>query len=76
MKGAGWMKQGIQKKTITPKEASETYGFCEGTLANLRCKRLGPKYYRVGRKVLYRVEDLECWVMSNPVITTGSSLEN
>lgn len=72
------MKTGTPKKTITPKEASETYGFCEGTLANLRCKRQGPKYFRAGggRKILYLVEDFERWVLSNPVMTIDSSLEN
>lgn len=57
------------KKTISPKTASEMFGFSVGALANLRCKRQGPKYYRVGRKVLYFLEDFESWVFSNPVLT-------
>jgi hypothetical protein len=67
------MKNGILKKMVTPKEAAETYGWSEGTLANLRHRKLGPKYYRVGkRKVLYRVEDIEAWVYGNPVLTADS----
>lgn len=62
----------LSKKAITPKAASEIYGFSEGTLANLRCKRNGPKYYRVGRKVLYLVTDFEEWITKNPVLTTDS----
>lgn len=69
------MKTGTPKKTISPKEASVTYGFCEGTLANLRYRKQGPKFYRVGRKVLYLAEDFERWVLSNPVLTKDSLTE-
>lgn len=32
------------------------------TLANLDCKGLGPKRFRVGRKVVYEVKDLCDWL--------------
>jgi len=60
------------KKALTPDEVSEMYGFSKGTLANLRNKREGAKFYKVGRKVLYRVEDLENWLFQNPVQTVDS----
>jgi predicted DNA-binding transcriptional regulator AlpA len=66
------MKQEHQKRTITPREAAEMYGLNLGTLANYRSKKQGPKYYRLGKKVLYLVEDLEHWIMSNPVMTMES----
>ena len=63
-----------EKKAVTPSEASNIYGLNEGTLANLRCHRQGPKYYKVGngRKVIYFVEDLEAWLQEQPVLTTKS----
>ncbi|PKO01660.1 MAG: DNA-binding protein [Chloroflexi bacterium HGW-Chloroflexi-5] len=61
------------KKTLTPREFAECYGFSEGTLANLRCQKRGPKYYRVGkRKILYYVDDIEKWIRLDPVLTIDS----
>jgi hypothetical protein len=44
-----------------------------GTLANLRSRREGAKFYRVGRKVVYLLSDIEAWLLSQPV-RTGDSL--
>jgi hypothetical protein len=60
------------KKALSPKIAAEIYGLSEGTLANFRCKKIGPKYYRVGRKVLYLVSDFEEWITKHPVLTSES----
>ena len=65
------MKQ-LRKKALSPFEASQVYGFSEGTLANLRCRKQGPRFYKVGRKVLYLVSDFEAWVCQNPVLTADS----
>jgi hypothetical protein len=62
-------KQKSEKQFYTPKEAADFFGFAEGTLANLRCQRLGCKFYKRGRKVLYAAEDFESWIKSNPVLT-------
>lgn len=63
-----------KKKAVTPSEAAEIYGLNEGTLANLRCHRQGPKYFKVGkgRKVIYFIEDLEAWLREQPVLTRDS----
>ncbi len=58
--------------TITPEQAEERYGTNRGTLANLRNRKQGPPYLKVGRKVLYPVKDFEAWLFSNPVKTTAS----
>ncbi|MCX5811098.1 MAG: helix-turn-helix domain-containing protein [Proteobacteria bacterium] len=62
------------KKALTPEEVSEQYGLSKGTLANLRSKKQGAKFFRVGggRKILYRIEDLESWLYQNPVMTIDS----
>ena len=64
-----------EKKAISPQEAAELYSLSVGTLANLRCKKQGPKYYCVGRKVLYFVDDLEAWIKRNLVLTMDSLSE-
>lgn len=64
--------QGLGKKAITADEASVLYGINKGTLANMRSKKRGPKYYKVGRKIVYKVQDFEQWFFSNPVMTIDS----
>ena len=67
------MQKKIDKRiTITPKEAAEIYGLSVGTLANDRYNKRGPKYFRCGRKILYRVDYLEGWLFQNPVLTIDS----
>jgi hypothetical protein len=66
----------LEKKYVTPKEASEIYGLSVGVLANWRYQRRGPKYYIVGgRKVLYHVSDFEAWIKRNPILTKDSLTE-
>jgi len=56
-------------KTLTPQQCREIYGLNPGTLANMRLNKVGPKYYKLGKKVLYRVEDIEQWLNKNVVLT-------
>jgi len=63
------------KKAMTPDEIAEQYGLSKGTLANLRNKREGARYFKCGRKVLYRVDDFERWLYRNPVQTIDSHRE-
>jgi hypothetical protein len=60
------------KQTLSPREIAQSYGIPEGTLANMRWQKQGPKYYRVGRRILYKVVDVEGWLFSHPVLTIGS----
>lgn len=43
-----------------------------GTLANMRCRKEGPRYYKLNKKVLYKRSDLEVWFESEPVLTHDS----
>ena len=61
-----------KKRALTSKEVAEAYGVNEGTLANLRWRKQGPAYFHVGRKVVYRPEDVEAWLFANPVLTIDS----
>ncbi len=39
------------------------------TLANLFSEGRGPKAYRVGRKIFHKVDELEDWLTTHPVLT-------
>lgn len=67
-----------KQKTATAKQISAMYGIPTGTLANLRCQKRGPRYYKIGcgRKVLYALSDVEDWIMRNPVLTSESLAED
>jgi len=59
---------------LSPREVAEVFGIATGTLANYRCKRIGPKFYRLGgHKIAYRREDLEAWARREPVLTRDSA---
>jgi hypothetical protein len=50
------------------------FGIPEGTLANMRWNKKGPKYYKHpgGRGVFYVLADVEEWLLSEPVLTISS----
>lgn len=52
------------------KVPEEGYPVDPATLANWRWRRIGPKYFLVGRKVFYDAADLDRFFHSNPVLTT------
>ena len=56
-------------KFLTPEEVSERYrgGVSIGTLRNWRAMRLGPSFVKVGKAVLYPVNDLDAWDERNRV---------
>jgi hypothetical protein len=51
---------------------SKMFGIAVGTLQNLRSQGRGPRYYRLGRKILYKIDDVSAWVFSNPQMTLDS----
>jgi len=61
---------------LTPKDVVKSYTALtksEGTLANWRHQKIGPKFYKIGnKKILYRPEDIEAFLFSNPVQTIDS----
>lgn len=57
-------------KFLTPEEVAERYrgGVSIGTLRNWRAMRIGPAYLKIGKTVLYPVDELEAWDKKNTVI--------
>jgi hypothetical protein len=66
------MNTNHHKKAGTPFEMARLYGVPVGTLANMRYLKRGPRFYKVGKSVLYFTEDFEDWLRRNPVLTKDS----
>lgn len=65
-----------KKKAITPQEAAKIYGLSVGSLANLRANGRGAAYHKCGKRVFYRVEELEAWLFQNRILTIDSINKN
>jgi hypothetical protein len=48
-------------------------GLSESTLAKLRVNGNGPPYCKLGRRVIYRVEDLQSWLKSRLASNTSDA---
>lgn len=59
-----------ERKFLTDEEVSERYraGISVGTLRNWRAMKIGPTYIKIGKAVLYPLEELEAWDRKNIVI--------
>ena len=68
------MRGELKRVTLKPVEVSAVFGIPEGTLANLRWSKKGPRYFKQagGRGVFYLFADVEAWITSQPVQTLDS----
>lgn len=57
-------------KFLTPEEVAERYrgGISVGTLRNWRAMRIGPTFVKIGKAVLYPIDELDAWDQKNKVI--------
>jgi hypothetical protein len=57
-------------KFLTAEEVSERYrrGITVGTLRNWRAMRIGPAFIKIGKAVLYPLEQLDAWDRKNMVM--------
>jgi hypothetical protein len=53
------MKCSSWKIYLKPKEVEAFYGIKVSRLAFLRCQGKGPDYYKVGKSVVYRKDELD-----------------
>lgn len=62
------------KKFLTAEEVSERYrsGISVGTLRNWRAMRIGPAFVKVGKAVLYPINELDAWDQKNMVTCRAS----
>ncbi len=56
-------------KFLTPEEVSKRYrdGISVGTLRNWRAMRIGPTFVKIGKAVLYPIDELDAWDQKNKV---------
>jgi len=59
-------------KKLSTLDAAAYLCMSRGTLAVWRCNGRGPKFARVGRKVIYEICDLDAFVSSRKVFTTDA----
>lgn len=54
---------------LTPEEVAERYrgSVSVGTLRNWRAMKIGPSFVKIGKAVLYRIDELEAWDDRNRV---------
>lgn len=59
--------------TLTATEAAKLLGLAPSTLAKLRLGGNGPIYCKLGRRVVYRREDLGAWLESRVARNTSDA---
>jgi Helix-turn-helix domain len=64
----------MKQVSVSPEQAAKLYGLNPGSLANMRCRKQGPRYYKVGKKILYRIDDLERFLFNVPIQTLAQHL--
>ncbi|MGO9235043.1 MAG: helix-turn-helix transcriptional regulator [Methylocella sp.] len=52
-------------------QAAARLGLSTSTLAKMRLSGTGPQYSKLGRRVVYQVDDLGAWVTSNRCQSTS-----
>jgi hypothetical protein len=52
----------MERRLLTAKEVAEILRTSVGQLANMRLRGEGPPYFKLSRRVLYDVKDLEEWL--------------
>jgi predicted DNA-binding transcriptional regulator AlpA len=66
-------RSAILPKVVAAREAARLVGLSESTLAKLRLNGNGPTYCKLGRRVVYRIGDLEQWLQSRTTRDTSDA---
>jgi hypothetical protein len=63
-----------ERKYLTAEEVSERYrgSVSVGTLRNWRAMKVGPTFIKIGKAVLYPIDELEAWDQKNMVTCRAS----
>lgn len=59
---------------LKPEEVAERLRTTVGTLANWRVRGHGPKYIKLGRKILYPVREIEAFEARHLVANTATQI--
>ena len=63
----------LEKKYLTAGDAAQYVGYTPNTLAQYRCRKIGPSYLKARGRVLYAIEDLDRWVESHARYETSNA---
>jgi len=63
----------MSSKKLNTHEAAAFLGVKPCTLEVWRCKKRGPKYSKLGSRVMYDQQELETWFASRSVHTTDTA---
>jgi predicted DNA-binding transcriptional regulator AlpA len=58
-------------KILNAHQAALKLGLSKSTLAKMRLSGVGPVFSKLGRRVVYRVSDLDAWVNGNKFRSTS-----
>ena len=64
----------MNNQKLNTEEAASHLGIRPNTLEVWRCKHKGPRYSKIGTRVLYDVSDLEAFFMARAVDTMESDI--
>ena len=62
------MPKEFSPQRLDTRQAAQYLGIATQTLYNLRHKRLGPNYIKIGAKVIYNISDLDLYLDENRVV--------
>ena len=65
----------VKQRKLGTSEAAEYCGSSASTFEKLRLTGGGPVYSKIGRRVVYRVEDLNAWLDANRRKSTSDRAE-
>ena len=58
---------------MTAPDLAEKFGVSEAALAQWRYRGTGPKFLKLGRRVMYRAVDVEAWLADRTRTMTGTA---
>jgi len=57
----------LQNSFLNPTEVSEQYGFSTSTLAKWRMNKINLKFYKIGKYIKYKSEEIEMFINEHKV---------
>jgi hypothetical protein len=67
------MRRYQQLSTMNAAELAERWDTTPGRLANMRSEGVGPRYFKIGTRVLYRTDDVLAFEDQHMVVTAGAA---
>ena len=60
-------KNSVQNSFLNPVQVSERYGFSISTLAKWRMNKINLKFYKIGKYIKYKSEEIEMFINEHKV---------